>query len=145
MLWLPSQHSHNVQSQFQVAIAPNAFISARKSWYFVSVSAGTAGRGAVCGIRAGILVGIKPNPEIAEAPVRPDRGRASAALAACSLRTRTEAGTIAVTVLSSLARGILTTVDAPVKVDLVSLLSCPTPADSAVGGGPAQTEKSAAL
>ena len=56
------------------------------------------------------LVGISPKPEIAEAPVWL-RGRAAAVFAACSRLTRTEAGTMAVTVLSSFALGILTTVD----------------------------------
>ena len=62
------------------------------------------------------------------------RGLCLAALAACSLLTRTAAGTIAVTVLSSVALGILTTVDWPVNVDWVSLL----PLDAALtpGGGP---------
>lgn len=101
---------HSRWNSCQLAIAPKAFISAKKSWYLASVSEGTAGLGAAgtaCGMR---LVGISPKPEIAEAPVWL-RGRAAAVFAACSRLTRTEAGTMAVTVLSSFALGILTTVD----------------------------------
>ena len=62
------------------------------------------------------------------------RGLCIAAFAACSRRTRTEAGTIAVTVLSSVALGIFTTVDWPVNVDWVSFL--PLEAVVTPGGGP---------
>lgn len=123
-----------VAAGFHVAIAPKAFISARKSWYFVSVSEGTAGLGTAGRLHAITVVGIKPKPDVAEAPVSPVLGLDAAAFAACSRRTRTEAGTMAVTVLSSLARGILTTVDWPVKVDLVSFLACPAAAGMLAGG-----------
>lgn len=102
----------------------------------MSVSDGTAGLGAVATVRAATVVGINPKPDVAEAPISPGLGRAAAAFAACSLLTRTEAGTMAVTVLSSLARGILTTVDWPVKVLLVSFFACPAAAGM-LGGGPA--------
>ena len=116
----------------QLAIAPKAFISARKAWYLLSASDGTAGLGAadaVCGTR---LVGISPKPDMAEAAAWL---RGLAAVTPCSRLTRTDAGTMAVTVLSSFALGILTTVDCPVKVDWVSFFAfviAETP-----GGGPA--------
>ena len=134
MIW-GTRPRQGVAAGFHVAIAPKAFISARKSWYLVSVSEGTAGLGIAGRLRATTVVGISPKPDVAEAPLSPVLGLAAAAFAACSRLTRTEAGTMAVTVLSSLARGIFTTVDWPVKVDLVSFLACPTVAGM-LGGGP---------
>lgn len=93
----------------QLAIAPKAFISARKSWYLLSDSDGTAGFGAADALCDAKLVGISPKPVVAEAAEL--RGLCLAAFAACSLLTRTAAGTIDVTVLSSVALGIFTTVD----------------------------------
>lgn len=122
------------ESYGQLAMAPKALISARKSWYLASVSEGTAGLGTettACGMT---LVGMSPKPDRAEAPVCL-LDRAAAVFAACSRLTRTEAGTMAVTVLSSFALGILTTVDCPVKVDWVSFFVFVV-ADM-LGGGPA--------